>query len=165
MANKVSLNYEKLNSKRELGKIRTRFARQGLSVVSISTMDKPKRQAGVKYKAVVVTFADSQAVELRVKTTGDIYQARLNTPAGRSKEVPIKNQEDHEKAIKEIAGMIDKRIVSFQKALAKRRSIEIPTGIKRTSTNKKVKLIAKRDELDKEITATEAEIARYREVA
>lgn len=92
------------------------FARAGANVVSSDVAKTTTRRAGVTFRNVSLTFADGQRVVLAVKSTGDVFEVRVN-----DKVTPIKNQDDHSKAVVEIAGKMDAGRSAFQKALAKAR--------------------------------------------
>ena len=54
------------------------FTRAGNSVVQGEAVATIKRTAGISYREMVLTFADSQVVIMRIKQSGDIYQVLLN---------------------------------------------------------------------------------------
>jgi hypothetical protein len=92
------------------------FSRAGANVVSSDVAKTTTRRAGVTFRNVSLTFADGQRVVLAVKSTGDVFEVRVN-----DKVTPIKNQDDHSKAVVEIAAKMDVGRSAFQKALAKAR--------------------------------------------
>jgi hypothetical protein len=92
------------------------FSRAGANVVSSDVAKTTARRAGVTFRNVSLTFADGQRVVLAVKSTGDVFEVRVN-----DKVTPIKNQDDHSKAVVEIAAKMDAGRSAFQKALAKAR--------------------------------------------
>jgi len=92
------------------------FSRAGANVVSSDVAKTTTRRAGVTFRNVSLTFADGQRVVLAVKSTGDVFEVRVN-----DKVTPIKNQDDHSKAVVEIATKMDVGRSAFQKALAKAR--------------------------------------------
>lgn len=61
------------------------FSRAGANVVQSDVSTSMKRSMGVSYKEMILTFADSQTVILRVKQTGDIFQVLLNKRFCRSR--------------------------------------------------------------------------------
>jgi len=63
-----------------------------------------------------LVFNDSQTIALRIKETGDIFQVLLNKKA-----LPIRNQDEHAKAIKEMVSAMDRGRVAFQKKLARKK--------------------------------------------
>lgn len=63
------------------------FSRAGANVVQQDVSTAVKRNAGVSYRELTLTFADSQKVTMRVKQTGDIFQVLLN-----NKLLPIKTR-------------------------------------------------------------------------
>lgn len=127
------------------------FKRAGGDVIT-SSVGKAKRQNAVSFKPVFLTLSDSQAIELRVKESGDIYQVLLN-----GKPIPIKNQDDDKAAVGEIIKAWQANINKFQAALSKKK-VELPKGVK--STRKKLIEILKQDieELDSLIAEREAQL-------
>ncbi len=89
------------------------FSRAGANVVQQDVSTAVKRNSGVSYREMLLTFADSQKAVLRIKQTGDIFQVLLN-----NKLLPIKNQDDHIAAIAEIVKAMDSGRSKFQKLLA-----------------------------------------------
>lgn len=118
----ATFSFETLSREDEtLRQMKATFARYGATVedVDISSI---KRTAGVTYREVSLIFADSLNVTFRVKKTGDIYEVRINKKA-----LPIKNQDDQEKAIKEIASALDARRRALQRKFAAARVAPPPT--------------------------------------
>ena len=112
-----------------------------------------KRSSGVTYREMALTFADSQTVVLRIKQSGDIFQVLLN-----GKVLPIKNQDDHVKAIAEIVQAMDAGRSKFQKILAAAR-VKPPAGIRTAAPKMEQVLTDKRDALKSAIAAVRAEIS------
>lgn len=120
-----TFGFEDLSSNDKALRTFTRaFGRQGANVVQTEVPQRIKRTAGISYKEVNLTFADSQTVTLCIKKTGDIFQVKLN-----GKALPIRNQDDQKKAIKEIVDAMDSGRAAFQRKLAKTQ-VKIPSGIK-----------------------------------
>lgn len=130
------------------------FHRAGASIVQGEAVPAIKRTSGVSYREMVLTFADSQAVIMRIKQSGDIYQVLLN-----GKVIPITNQDDHVKAIAEIAQVMDAGRTKFQKALSAAK-VKPPTGIRTTAPKMEAKLTEQRDALKTAIAAVREEIAK-----
>jgi hypothetical protein len=128
------------------------FSRAGASVVSQDVDTKVKRTSGVSYRTMNLTFADSQTIELLIKDPGDIFQVKLN---GRL--VPIKNQEDHVKAVGELVAMMDSGRTKFQAKLAKAQ-VKLPPKIKTSAPKMLQVLTEKRDSLKEAIAEVRAEI-------
>lgn len=128
------------------------FARAGANVVQQDVSSSVKRSMGVSYREMTLTFADSQAVVLRVKQTGDIYQVLLN-----KKLLPIKNQDDHIAAITEVVKAMDSGRSKFQKKLAMAR-VKPPASIRTAAPKMEQVLIQKRDALKEAIAAIREEI-------
>ncbi len=132
------------------------FARAGAPVVTQDVDPKVKRSSGISYREMSLTFADSQTVKFRVKQSGDIYEVQVN-----NKLVPIKNQDDHVKAIAEIVAMLDAGRSKFQAKLAKAK-VKIPPTIKTAAPKLIEVLTQKRDSLKEAIAEVRAEIALIR---
>lgn len=96
------------------------FAKQGAQVIDTAIPSTIRRKAGISYREVNLSFADSQIVTFFVKKSGDIFEVRLNNRA-----LPIKQQDDQKKAIKEIVEAMDKGRSAFQKKLAQAK-VEVP---------------------------------------
>ena len=132
-------------------KIKSAFLKLGCNVVEMA-VGKPKRSAGVSYKEFDFTFADSQRVTARIKPTGDVYQVLLNGSV-----LPLKNQDEHQKAIEEIASKLDGGRAAFQKKLA-RTKVTIPAGIRNTVKESEQALTEQRDALKEVIADLEKKI-------
>lgn len=91
------------------------FSALGEKLVSHDVGKALKRTAGISYKEVALTFADSQTVTLLIKQTGDIFKVKIN-----GKEAALRNQDAHkpEAVIQEIAQRIKSSRTAYQKALA-----------------------------------------------
>lgn len=129
------------------------FSRAGAHVVQQDVSASTKRTAGVSYREMMLTFADSQQVTLRIKQTGDIYQVLLN-----GKVVAMKNQDDHVKAIAEIVQMMDAGRSKYQKKLAAAQA-KPPAGIRTAAPKMEQVLTEKRDALKAAIADVREQIA------
>lgn len=130
------------------------FSRAGAQVVS-SDVDKAlSRKAGVSYRNVNFTFADNQTVTFAVKTTGDVFEVRLN-----GKPLPLRNQDDHARAIGEIAERMDAGRAAYQRALAKVR-VPIPAPVKTSRANLITALTERRDNLKAAIVEATATLEK-----
>ena len=91
------------------------FAQHGESLVSHDVGTALKRTAGISYKEVTLTFADSQTVMLSIKQTGDIWKVKVN-----NKETPLRNQDAHkpEAVVQELVQKVQKGRTAAQKAKA-----------------------------------------------
>lgn len=116
--------YELSDKDSSIKKAKRYFAQAGVVVTSIDVDAKTKRAMGTSFREVHFGFADSQTVSFGVKNTGDVYQIKVN---GRL--TPIKSQDDHLQAIKEIAALLDKNRAKFQAALAKVK-VALPASIR-----------------------------------
>lgn len=129
------------------------FSRAGANVVQYDAPPVIKRSSGITYREMTLTFADSQQVVLRIKQSGDIFQVVLN-----GKTMPIKNQDDHVKAIAEMVQAMDSGRSKFQKALANAK-VRPPAGIRTAAPKMEQALTEKRDALKAAITSVRAQIA------
>lgn len=136
-----------------LKKVSQIMIRAGQPVVSSEFNEKSRRVAGVTYREATLTVASGQMVVLRVNLTGDIFQVMLN-----GSQQPIKNQTDSTKAVAEIAAMLEKNQVAFQKAQA-RKQIALPKGMS-TPTPKQAVVYAERvAQLDTQLAERKATVA------
>jgi hypothetical protein len=90
------------------------FARAGVEVTSVDVDAKTKKTLGIEYREIQFGFADSQNVRFGVNAAGDVAQVKIN-----GKTIPLKNPDDHGKAIAEIVAVLDKGRAKFQAAMAK----------------------------------------------
>ena len=169
MASKVILfDFSKLESSEKLEtKIRKDlekyFTRAGAPILNFSIAPTAKRTSGISYREVLINFKDNQSVTLRVKSTGDIYQVLLNNSV-----IPITNQDDHAKAIGEIANKLAGSRTKFQEKLTKAK-VEIPASIKTPTVKLEAQLTEKRDNLvialndiKAQITDTQNQLNNYK---
>lgn len=126
MANKTLIfDFNELSEKdRSIAKAKRYFEQAGAAVTSVDVDPKMRRTMGFSYRDVQLGFADSQTVAMSIKATGDVYQVKLN---GRL--IPLKNQDDHLKAIAEIVGAMAKGRAKFQAAMAKVK-VTLPKSIR-----------------------------------
>lgn len=144
-------------SESSLKEIKRYFQRAGVQVVSDDLDQKLKRSSDVTYREAGFAFADNQQVVLRIKQTGDVFQVLLNGTA-----IPIKNQDDHVKAVAEIVNAMDSKRTAFQKKLAAT-AVAIPPGIKTAAPTLLKALSARRDALKEAIAAVREELAAYQQ--
>lgn len=127
--------------------------RAGSSVVSSWVDGKIRRESSISFKEIHLNFADNQEAILRVKQSGDIFQVKVN---GRA--VPIKNQDNHKKALIEVIDAIDASRSKYQKTLAQTK-VKMPVGVKSTVTRKEDALKERIGDLDKSIAEAKSELA------
>jgi hypothetical protein len=135
------------------------FTRAGLHVVSTAIDAKTKRSNAISYREVSFTFADSQTAAFAVKSTGDIYQVKIN-----GKIMPITEQDDAAKSVQEIAAKLDAGRIKFQ-ALQVKTKIALPEGMKSTRTTQLSNLTAVSDELDGKIQAAQTALSELSELS
>ena len=115
MAKSLLFSFDDLSDKNKVvQKVKKQFEKLNLTVTAVDVPQQIKRTAGVSYREVSMTFADSQIVTLRIKKTGDIFTVLLNKKA-----IPIKSQDDQTKGLKEIADAVVKNQSAFQRKLAR----------------------------------------------
>lgn len=132
---------EKGNKDRALKEATRLFKRAGAQVVS-SDVDKAlSRKSGVSFRNINFTFADNQTVTFSVKTTGDVFEVRLN-----GKPLPLRHQDDHALAIGEISERMDAGRAAYQRALARVR-VPLPPSIRVSRVNLITALTERRDNL------------------
>ena len=132
------------------------FTRAGAAVASSDIDPKTRRSSGVNYRQVLITFTDNQKVLLGVKTTGDIFEVRVNGAA-----LAIKNQDDQVKAVGEIAKALDAGRAKFQAKMA-RTKVALPKGIITAAPRMEQRLQEAETTLDAEIAAVKAKITDLR---
>ena len=146
-------SFEDLSAKDKAAKQAARyFSRAGANVVQQDVPTAVKRSSGITYREMTLTFADSQQVVLRIKQSGDIFQVLLN-----GKVLPIKNQDDHVKAIAEIVQAMDAGRSRFQKLLAAAQA-RPPAGIRTAAPKMEQVLTEKRDALKAAIAEVRSQI-------
>jgi hypothetical protein len=152
---KLLIDYELLatSAERAVRKVTALFVRAGLEIVSVGSSGKAARIAGVSYREVTYTFADSQSLGLRIKATGDVYEVRVN-----GKVVPIKEQDDPAKAAAELVSMLDKSRARHQKRMAALKMAP-PEGAKTAAPKLREKLVQQIAEVDAAIDAAKEELA------
>jgi len=72
--------------------------------------------------------------------------------------IPIRNQDDHAKAIKEMVALMDRGRAAFQKKLA-RQKVKLPSSVKTAAPKMEVALQKRRDELASQVAAAKAQLA------
>lgn len=129
------------------------FQKAGITIVTAEVSKAPIKRQGIVTRDLNLTFADSQTVTLSVKETGDVFQVKINGSL-----VPLRNQDDHAKAIPEIAALLDRRRAAFQRIMAR---IKTPTPpIARASrATVLAALTTKRDGLREAIAMAEKDLA------
>ena len=129
------------------------FKKAGATVAQVDVNPTIKKTSGVGYRELHLVFNDSQTIALRIKETGDIFQVMLN-----KKVIPIRNQDDHAKAIKEMVAIMDRGRAAFQKKLA-RQKVKLPSSVKTAAPKMEVALQRRRDELASQVAAAKAQLA------
>lgn len=160
MAKNILFTFEELTGKdkptRELTRI---FKRAGVDVAQVDVNPSIKRTSGITYRELLLTFADSQQVVLRIKQTGDVYQILLN-----GKVMPLRAQDDHAAAVAEVVKAMDAGRAAFQKKLAMVRPA-LPPSIRTAAPQMLQQLSKRRDDLAQAVQAVNEEITRIRAAA
>ena len=130
------------------------FTRAGAAPVQVDASPQVRRTSDVSYRELLLVFADSQKVVLRIKQTGDIFQVLLN-----GKVIPIRAQDDHAKAIAEVVNQLDAGRSAFQQKLA-RTKVKLPPSIRTAAPRMEQVLTEKRDALKDAITQAELELSK-----
>jgi hypothetical protein len=107
----------------------------------------------VTTRELVLSFVDSQAVTLRVKSSGDVFQVLVN-----GRVVPIAEQDDVAGAAREIAMQLDRTRESFQKRLSLLKMTP-PEGMRTTAPRMEVALLKQVAEVDAQIAVARREVA------
>lgn len=127
--------FDDLSSKDKAAKEAVKqFKKAGAAVAQVDVGGNAKKTSGFAYRELFLTFTDSQIITIRIKESGDIYQVLLN-----KKIVPIRNQDDHTKAIKEMADMMARGRAAFQKRQAIKKVV-MPSSIKTAAPKLEVAL-------------------------
>lgn len=129
------------------------FAKAGATVTSVDVDAKVRRMAGQSYREVQFGFADSQTVSFGIKSTGDVYQVKVN-----GKLTPLKAQDDHAKAVVEIVAAMNKGRAKFQVALAKVK-VDLPKAIRTAAPKMEQALREKIAAVDEAISAAQETLA------
>lgn len=140
-------------NEKAIGQITRLFDKAGAQVVGTEVAPNLTKRAGVAFRNINFTFADGQTVTLAVKETGDVFEVRVNGSV-----VPIREQDDHAKTIREIAGLLDRRRAAFQRAMARVR-MPIPPGSRISRSSLLQQKTEKRDALREAVQIKEAELA------
>jgi len=159
MNKNLLFSYSDLSSKDKASKAVARyFTRAGIEVISQNVSNKEKTTSGVKYKEILLAFKDDQTVTLKIKSSGDIFNVLIN-----KKLVPIKNQDNHIKAISEIVKLLNSGRAKFSAAKARVKVVIPPSARTSTKTIYK-KLAEQRDTLKEIVTEKTAELAQLKGV-
>ncbi len=148
-------SFEDLGTKsdKSLVKLKQYFSRANAAIVTAEPGAKTLRTSGISYRELFLTFGDSQRVTLRIKQTGDVYQVLIN-----DKLTPLKAQDDHIKAVAEIAQKLDAGRAKFQNALANVK-VPLPKGIRTAAPKLEEQLKIREEELDAAIGEAQKELA------
>jgi hypothetical protein len=152
---KLNIDYEALatGAANAMRRVTSLLTRAGAVVIDVSSDGKTRRIAGISYREVTYTFADSQSLALRIKATGDVYEVRIN-----GKVTPVKSQDDPAKAVAELLGMLDKTRDRHQKRLAAL-AMKPPDGAKTAAPKLRDALASQIAEVETQITAAAEELA------
>ena len=152
---KLIIDYEGLatNVTSAVRRVTAMLTRSGAVVIDTASDGKTRRIAGISYREVAFTFADSQKIALRIKATGDVYEVRVN-----GKVTPVKSQDDPVKAVTELVNLLDKGRTRHQKRLAAL-AMKPPEGAKTAAPKLRDTLTSQIAEVDAQIVAATEELA------
>lgn len=139
-----------------LKKLVQAFTRAGAPVASTDVDPRTRRTSGINYRQVLITFTDNQSVTLGVKTTGDIFEVKVNSLA-----LPIKAQDDQKKAVAEIVQALDSGRAKFQAKLAAQK-VALPKGITTAAPRMEAVLQEAQAQLDQNIESAKARVNELR---
>ncbi|MGL5948130.1 MAG: hypothetical protein ACRCYV_03590 [Aeromonas sp.] len=137
-----------------LKEVAKQFKQGGAQVVQAEVMPSIKRTSGMAFREIVLTFADSQLITLRIKESGDIFQALIN-----KKLVPLRAQTDHAAAIKELIALLNRGRAAFQRQQAKAK-VALPSAVKTAAPTIEALLLTQKAELSAQIAAVDNELAQ-----
>ena len=129
------------------------FKKAGATVAQVDVGSSIKKTSGFAYRELFLTFTDSQIITMRIKESGDIYQVLLNR-----KMIPIRNQDDHQKAVKEMADVMARGRAAFQKRQAIKKVI-LPSGVKTAAPRMEVLLKDRVEKLRGDVEVARATLA------
>lgn len=139
-----------------LKKLVQAFTRAGSPVATSDLDPRTRRTLGVNYRVVDLTMTDNQKVSLGVKSTGDIYEVKVNGQA-----FPITAQNDQRKAVGEIVKALDAGRAKHQAKLA-RQKVALPKGITTAAPRMEQKLAQASADLDAQIATAKARVNELR---
>lgn len=149
-------NFDASGKAQALIEVAKLFERAGCKVVISAVAPTVGTRAGVKFRNVDFTFADGQRVTLAIKETGDVFEVRINGAV-----TPLRQQDDHALAIKEIAGLLDKRRANFQRAQA-RVKVPLPPSLRVSRKTMLTAKVERRDNLKVAVAEAEAVLAELK---
>jgi len=149
----ILFDFEKAKDKALMTAARL-FQKAGAQVVSTDVAQALSKRAGVAFRSVSFTFADGQTVLLNVKTTGDVFEVKVNGGV-----VPLRHQDDHGEAIAEVAGWLERKRAAFQRALAKT-NVPVPPSVRTSVSNSLKAKVERRDALREAVDLAREELAR-----
>ena len=146
------------------------FKKNGVEIIKESvSVSKAKRSSGISFKELNLTTTDSRQVQFAIKNTGDIFKVKIGVVVGAKtqlREMPIQHQDDHKKAIKEIANRLERDRKTFQKKLAKLQKEQLDPKVKdKMKTAAKTQLMRLQEEnkqLDEDIAQADKRIAELK---
>jgi hypothetical protein len=99
------------------------FEANGCGVASAELDPRTSRVAGISFRQIHLVFADSQTVDLKVKLSGEVLQVLLNR-----KPVALRQQDEPDEAVKELAELLDMGRVAWQRRLTRLRATGLEPG-------------------------------------
>lgn len=130
------------------------FGVAGAVVISTSADATASKRAGIEYKALHFTYADSQRVSLLVKRTGDVFEVRIN-----DRPVPVRSQDNTKAAAEEIAGKMAAGRARFQKAMTATKAPMPSASIRVSRSTLLTQLTERRDGLKEQVGVARERLA------
>ena len=149
-------SFSDLDGGKAESKLTSAFKRAGAEVID-TAVSGAKRSSGVSFRDITLTFADSQTVTVSIKQSGDMFAIKVNGSL-----LPIKEQDNHPKAITEVVKAMDAGRAAFQKkqALVK---VALPKTIKSAAPKIEATLKTKLSELEAQIADTSEMLGRLKD--
>lgn len=141
-SNQVKFQFDKL-TEAGLKPLIKKFAKHQCPVTEVESSNRAKRESGSLVKSFILTFEDGQKMTVRVKADGTVFQVKLN-----KKVVPIKNVDNMDKAIIEMANYVYDNAKGYAKAKAQREKKKLVPKKPPITTSRKEKISAAKLELE-----------------
>lgn len=154
MALNLIFNFEEMGSKQDKATkdLKRYLKKKGIDSTDIE-ISPIKRTSGISYREMHIVLSDSQTLTFLIKQTGDIFKVKIN-----KKELPIKNQHDHELAMKEVLAKVESGRAAFQKMQAKA-LVKLPPKMQSTTKTRSTLLEEKNADLDKALAEADSKLA------
>ena len=158
VSNQIQLDFKHIDEK-GLKKVLTAFKKDACPVTEVEANNIPKRENGSPVKSFTLTFEDGQKVFCKVKADGTVFQVKLN-----NKVVPIKNVDNMDKAVHEIADYVGQNAKAYARAKINREKRLKKPPVVKVVTTRKMQIDVKQSELTKineDNAGLEAQLKEY----